>query len=166
MLFEQHTLNRGFMTELKNHFTDSIFYELELTAKYCKMLGGQIFAQYNVDIIPDEYAILDTLSCNPSLCQRDLARLIIKDRANTGKLLDSLEKKGLITRVLAVKNNRPVKMVSLTDDGLKKANEVSDLLRPHMEKVRAKIRQSDLEKIKGLLREFREVLNETVEVNI
>ncbi len=46
MLHLQHvaiTTYRGFMDiELQNHFTDSIFYEVELTAKYCKMLGTQL----------------------------------------------------------------------------------------------------------------------------
>ena len=46
-----------------------------------------------------------------------MAKLILKDRANTGKLLDTLEAKGLVKRELTVKNNRPVKIVSITENG-------------------------------------------------
>lgn len=44
------------------------------------------------------FAALDTISCNKGICQRDLAKLILKDRANTGRILNSLEEKGFIKR--------------------------------------------------------------------
>ena len=100
------------------HFTDTIFYQIELTARYTKMLGAQLFGKLGVGLTPEEFSTLDTIASNSDLCQRDLAKLLLKDRANTGKLLDSLESKGLIERVLAVKNNRPVKIVKVTDKGL------------------------------------------------
>ena len=40
----------------------------------------------------------------------------MKDRANTGKLLDSLEKRGYVTRTLSIKNNRPVKIVDINEN--------------------------------------------------
>lgn len=167
MLLKQHTTDRGLMeTKLQNHFTDSIFYEIELTAKYCKMLGNQIFEQYGTGLTPDEFGVLDTLICNPGICQRDLAKLILKDRANTGKLLDNLEKRGFIKRNLSIKNNRPVKIVELTESGVKKAVTVHELVKPNMLEVKKRIKNTDLEKIRELLKEFREILNETVETKI
>ena len=71
---------------------------------------------------------MDTLSVNDDLCQRDLAKIILKDRANTGKLLDSLEVKGFIERELAVKNNRPVKIIKITEAGKKMYNETYEKL--------------------------------------
>ena len=76
-------------TSIHEHFTDTIFYQIELTAKYCKLLGQQSFEKFNLGISLDEYAILDVLTINESLCQRDIAKLILKDRANTGKVLDA-----------------------------------------------------------------------------
>ncbi len=151
---------------LKNHFTDSIFYEIELTAKYCKMLGSQVFEKLKVDIPVEEFGILDTLICNPDICQRDLAKIILRDRANTGKLLESLERKGLVYRELAIKNNRPVKIARLTEYGLKKTKEITNLIRPHMEEVREKVTIKDLDKVIVLLKQFREVLGETLEIQI
>ncbi len=151
---------------LKNHFTDSIFYEIELTAKYCKMLGSQIFEKLNVDIPTEEFGILDTLLCNPGICQRDLAKIILRDRANTGKLLESLERKGLVKRELAIKNNRPVKIAQLTEEGIKKTVEITNIMRPHMEEVREKVAIKDLDKVTLLLKEFRDVLKEVLEIQI
>ena len=152
--------------KLKTHFTDSIFYEIELTAKYCTMLGTQVFEKFNTGIPVKEFTTLDTILCNPGICQRDLAKLILVDRANTGKILDSLEKKGFIERKLAVKNNRPVKIAELTEAGRKKTEEVTALVRPHMETVRKKIQNTDLSKVTSLLKELREDLKDTIEIQI
>ena len=151
---------------MKNHFTNTIFYQIELTAKYCKLLGQQVFEKYDAGITVEEFSVLDTLSCNPQLCQRDLAKLILKDRANTGKLLDGLEKKGYIARKLSIKNNRPVKIVEITEKGLDKTEEVTSKIKPHMNAEKKKIDNSDLAKISGLLEELRNVLNETLEIRI
>ena len=75
----------------KKHFTDTIFYQVELTARYTKMLGTQLFGKLGLGLTPEEFSALDIISYSEDLCQRDLAKLILKDRANTGKLLDSLE---------------------------------------------------------------------------
>ncbi len=152
--------------KLENHYTDLIFYEIELTAKYCKMMGSQMFEDIDAGISIEEFATLDTLLCNPELCQRDLAKLILKDRANTGKILDSLEEKGFIERQLSVKNNRPVKISKLTSKGKAKVIEISEVVKPHTEMIKSKIQNSDLKKLKSMLQEFRDVLNESLDIKI
>lgn len=149
-----------------NHFTDSVFYEIELTAKYCKMLGTQMFEDIDAGLSVDEFSTLDILSLNPEMCQRDLAKLIFKDRANTGKILDNLENMGLIERELSVKNNRPVKISKLTPKGKKKVEEIQEVLRPHTEMIKSKILNSDLKQLRSMLQEFREVLGDTLEIKI
>jgi len=150
----------------QEHFTDTIFYQIELTAKYCKLLGQQVFEKYNTGITIEEFAVLDTILCNGELCQRDIAKLILKDRANTGKLLDGLESKGLISRNLSMKNNRPVKLIELTDAGRKKAKDAINKIKPHYAKVKEIIANSDLAKVKDLLFELRKMLNETIDIQI
>jgi len=84
------------------HYTDSIHYELEQTSRLMKILTKKLFEKLEIGITMDEYAALDTISINAGICQRDLAKLIIKDRANTGRILDTLEQKGFITRFIDV----------------------------------------------------------------
>ena len=148
------------------HFTDTIFYQIELTARYTKMLGMQLFGKLGVGLTIEEFSGLDTISASEELCQRDLAKLILKDRANTGKLLDSLENKGLVKRDLAVKNNRPVKIVSITELGKKTYNEIYARLEPHHKIVKEKIANTDLEKLGELLRDLREILEDTIDIDI
>lgn len=151
---------------MQNHFTETIFYQIELTAKYTKMLGQQVFEKFNVDLTIEEFSVLDVLVCSDRPCQRDLAKLILKDRANTGKLLDSLEKKGLIERKLSIKNNRPVKFVKITPKGIEERKKITEKIHPHFESVREQINNSDLAKIGDLLKKLRNILDETLEIQI
>lgn len=155
------------MTEqIREHFTDTIFYQIELTAKYCKLLGTQVFDKFDAGISCEEFSVLDVLECNPELCQRDLAKIILKDRANTGKLLDTLEKKGLVTRTLSIKNNRPVKIVKITEEGIKKVHEATERIRPHFMHIKDKIKNSDIARVGELLSELRNILDESLEIQI
>lgn len=153
------------MKEIK-HFTDTIFYQIELTARYSKMLGTQLFGKLGVGLTIEEFSALDTILSNKDLCQRDLAKLILKDRANTGKLLDSLELKGLIERELSVKNNRPVKILKASSKGKKIYNEIYEKLAPHHKFVEEKIANTDLAKLGELLKDLREILEETIDIGI
>ena len=151
---------------VQEHFTDTIFYQIELTAKYCKLLGQQVFEQYQTGISVEEFAVLDTILCNGELCQRDVAKLILKDRANTGKLLDALENKGLVTRKLSMKNNRPVKLIELTEAGKEKIDNAINRIRPHYMEVKNKIANSDLARVKDLMKDLRRMLSETLDIQI
>ena len=154
------------MTEKTKHFTDTIFYQIELTARYIKMLGTQLFGKLGIALTPDEFAALDCISAHTELCQRDLAKLILKDRANTGKLLDSLENKGYINRTLTIKNNRPVKIIDISEDGKKIYTETYTKLAPHHKCVEEKIANTDLSKVDELLKELREILEDTMDIDI
>ena len=151
---------------MREHFRDTIFYQIELTARYCKLLGTQVFEQYNVGFSVEEFSVLDTLLTEKELCQRDLAKLILRDRSNTGKLLDGLEKKGLITRKLSVKNNRPVKLIEITKLGIEKTEEAAAKIRPHYVEIKEKIDNSDIARVGELLSDLRQVLNESLKIQI
>ena len=150
----------------KAHFTDTIFYQIELTARYVKLLGVQLFGKLGVGLTPEEFSALDTVLAHDGLCQRDLAKLILKDRANTGKLLDSLETKGFVERELSVKNNRPVKIIRITDAGKEIYHTTHEKLIPHHKVVKERIVNTDLEKVGELLKELRDVLEDTIDIDI
>ena len=148
------------------HFTDSIFYQVDLTARYTKMLGTQLFGKLGIGLTPEEFSTLDIISHNTELCQRDLAKMILKDRANTGKLLDSLESKGFISRELTSKNNRPVKIITITDTGMNMYKQTYEKLTPYHKAVENRIKDSDISKIGELLAELRDILEDTIDIDI
>lgn len=148
------------------HFTDSIHYELEQTSRLMKMLGKQLFEKLEICITMDEYAALDTISINAGICQRDLAKLIIKDRANTGRILETLEQKGFITRFIDTKNNRLVKKMGITEKGYEELNSINNKIKRHFESVTRKISKENFEKVQKALKTLRLELEELVETNI
>ena len=61
------------------HYINTIYYKIEQAAKYCKQLGTQIFEKLQLPMTLDEFTTLDTISIYGEICQRDLAKLILKD---------------------------------------------------------------------------------------
>ncbi len=148
------------------HFTDSIYYDLEQTARLMKKLGNQVFEKLNLGLTSDEYITLDTISCNAGICQRDLAKLILKDRANTGRILDTLEGLGFITRFIDTKNNRLVRKMGITEKGLKKLKELSIKMETHFKNTTADFSEDEIDALQQSLRRFRNSIEELVKMNI
>ncbi len=148
------------------HYTDSIHYELEKTAKLMRKLTVQLFEKLSIEISLDECCALDMISCNEGICQRDLAKLMLKDRANTGRILDVLEKKGFIKRFIDIKNNRLVRKMGITAAGTKILKEISNKLRSYLENVTSAVPKKEIEKVQNVLKDFRLNLEKIVEMKI
>ncbi len=154
------------MKDCKLHYTDSIHYELEQTSRLMKKVTTQLFEKLEIGLSLDEYAALDTVSVNAGICQRDLAKLILKDRANTGRILDSLEQKGFITRFIDTKNNRLVKKMGITERGLRELDTINKKVKQYLESVTKTISDEDIERVQETLKSFRLELEKVVEINI
>lgn len=150
----------------QKHFTDSIYYDLEQTARLMKKSANQLFEKIDMGLNFDEYTVLDTISCNAGICQRDLAKLILKDRANTGRILDTLEEMRLITRFIDTKNNRLVKKMGITEKGLKKLKEISDRIESHFTNTTKSFSEEEIDALQLTLRRFKNSIEEFVKMNI
>ena len=139
---------------------------MELTAKVMRMMAVQFFEKLNNGLIPDEYVALDVIACNENICQRDLAKLILKDRANTGRIVESLEKKGYINRSVDTKNNRLVRKLNLTEIGHKMIDEITKKIQIQLEETNNLISREEIEKLKEGIRAFRASLEKLTEVKI
>ena len=148
------------------HYIESIYYQLEQTARDCRYLGSQIFQNLDMPVSMDEFVTMDTISLNDGMCQRELAKLILKDRANTGRILNSLEEKGYIERFVDTKNNRLVRKMRLTPEGREITTKVSKVLREYIEKLPKVLSENDKFEIMESLKRFREGLEQEVEMKI
>ena len=153
-------------SDCKVHYTDSIYYELEQTSRLMKKITAQLFTKLEIDLTMDEYAALDTVSINAGICQRDLAKFILKDRANTGRILDSLDKKGFITRFIDTKNNRLVKKMVITENGLKELDMIDAKIERYLKSLTRTIDPKDVDRVQETLKSFRIELEKVVEINI
>ena len=90
----------------------------------------------------------------------------MKDRANTGRIINSLEKKNLIKRIIDVKNNRLIKKVIITEEGNKKLEEINGKFKAFLENVSCKYTDEEETKLQEAIRTFRKNLEEFVNLNI
>ena len=148
------------------HYIDSVFYQFEQTARYCKYLSVQIFQGLNMGITADEFIVLDTIDAHGCICQRELAQLILKDRAGTGRLLNTLEEKGYIERFADTKNNRLVRKMKLTKSGIAILKDAIDKLKKYIDKMPEIISEENKEKLISAIIEFRQGLEKEVQMNI
>ena len=160
------TKNKNMKISEEKHYINSIYYKIEQTAKYCKYLGTQVFQRLNMPMSLEEFAALDTISLYKEICQRDLAKLILKDRPSTGRILNSLEEEGYITRFVDTKNNRLVRKMSLTEEGHKVLNKVSSVIREYMNNLPDFLSQEDIKSLELSIQKFRQGLEKEVEMNI
>ena len=101
------------------HYTKTLPYELELTSRVIHEATKCYFEQCNFPITPEEFIVLDCLYLKPDIIQIDLAKMILKGRAHTGRFLKSLEEKKLIERKPVRQKTRTVTRNIITPEGLK-----------------------------------------------
>jgi DNA-binding PadR family transcriptional regulator len=65
-----------------------------------------------------------------------------------------------------MKNNRPVKIIEITKEGIEKAEDAANKIRPHYKQVKERIKNSDIAKVGDLLKELRNFLSDTVDIQI
>ncbi len=117
------------------HFTDGLIYQMNQLIAYCHEQGEQYFKSINLGLTLDQFAVLDVLTQHSGICQMDLARIILKDRVYTSRLVISLEEKGLIERKTETKGNRLIKGLYVTDEGFEIYNEAKSDIDDKFKKV-------------------------------
>lgn len=158
------------MTDLEEmnfeHYTQSIFYDLEFTTKYIKRMGYNFCNELNMCIGPEEVLALDIIYLNPGICQRDLAKKLLKDRAGTGRVLLQLESKGFVERFVDIKGNRLVRKMKLTESGKDMLKLATNKIEPYVKKIKEAFSEEDKNQLKNLLDKFRRILAENVTTQI
>ena len=151
---------------MKESYTQTVYYQLRLTAKYLNIFSNQMFAKISADVSFDEFIVLDILNTEGSMCQRDLAKLLLKDRANTGRIANSLCEKKYIKISVEEKNKRLVKNLVLTESGKKNLMKIRKDVEPIVANVESKIDKLEIDKLTQLLKDCREKIKEFVDIQI
>ena len=98
----------------------------------------QVFVQQTqaagFDLTPVQFAALDAIQAHPGTDQARVAELIAYDRATIGGVIDRLEQKGWIRRVVSERDRR-ARELSLTPEGRR----IFDRLLPVVRRLQAEI---------------------------
>lgn len=155
------------MKEIENcHYTESIIYLMEQTVVYFRVKGAQFFNELNLGITIDQFVTLDAIYCNNDICQRDLSKLILKDRSNTGRILTILEENCLIKRKIETKGKRLVKKIYITDKGKQIIEENHPRLRNAFFKVFEDISEEEFATLRKTLNKLKDHLSKTTSIQI
>jgi len=167
VIFETLLKRRNQMAKNFPHFIESTFYKIEQIARYLEVQGKDFIEKLtNNQLSAEEFRTLDVIMCNPDICQRDLAKLILRDRVRTGRILDSLENKGLILRFSDTKNNRLVKKMELTKTGTEYFETISAKMQPYLQNLMENFTIEQGDELNQLLDLLHQALSETVKIKV
>ncbi|MCG8576933.1 MAG: MarR family transcriptional regulator [Flavobacteriales bacterium] len=132
---------------------DVYIFQLERTIRAIKRYKKVKMKDTGLDVTSDQWVLIKRISEVPGINQKALAEASFKDPASVTRILDLLEKKGLIERH-AVENNRREYSLHLTTEG---ENLVHKML-PIAIDIRAQgvkgIAQEDMDKLKEILQKI------------
>ena len=148
------------------HYTDSVIYSMEQAVIYFKIKGAQIISALNIGVTIDQFAALDAISCNSDICQRDLSKLLLKDRSNTGRILNILEENGFVERVADTKNNRLVRKIYITEKGKKIIEEHQNGIRAEFAAVFDDVSEEEFASLRKTLDKLKSSLSKTTSIQI
>jgi DNA-binding MarR family transcriptional regulator len=129
-------------------------------------MGYNFCNELNMCIGPEEVLALDIIYLTPGICQRDLAKKLLKDRAGTGRVLLQLESKGFVERFVDTKGNRLVRKMKLTESGKDMLKLATNKIEPYVKKIKEAFSEEDKNQLKNLLDKFRRILAENVTTQI
>ena len=98
---------------------------LNLVHNRFKQYLTSIFHKQGYNISPEQFLVMDALWDNGVLTQQEIANYILKDKNSVVKLIDGLEKRGLVKRVVN-KQDRRQNLIELSLDAMIIKNEVTE----------------------------------------
>ncbi len=79
-----------------------------------KQYMNSIFQKHGFNLTPEQLLVMDTLWDEGVLSQQKIADIIFKDKNSVTKLIDALEKKGLVNRI-SDKSDRRLNQIHITE---------------------------------------------------
>lgn len=158
--------NKDFEENFFNCYARSLPYLIEKASVYIRLRGSLLLNELNADITLEQFITLDAISSRSDVCQRDLAKVLLKDRSNVTRILNILEQKGLITRETANKGKRIVKYTRLTPKGRELMDKYADRMKNDLNDFLSQFNQKDLKIMEKMLEEISNKISENANLQI
>lgn len=133
-------------------------------AVYVNILNSRIkkcffdkLQENGINITPEQYLVLDILWEKQSLSQQNIADIIQKDKNSVTKIIDSLEKKNLVKRVVD-KHDRRINKIELTDEAVALEKTTTDVAIKFMNDVVEGIDKQELDNFVKVMLQMKENL--------
>lgn len=103
----------------------------------------EIIKKNNIDVTPEQWAILNRLNEKPGLTQREVSTLSFKDTGNITRIIDKLERKGLVER-RSIPSDRRIRRIYITTEGQKTRDLIEPLAIEVLEKATKNINADEV----------------------
>lgn len=134
-------------------------------AVYVNILNSRIKKSFfdrlqknGINVTPEQYLVLDILWEKQSLSQQNIADIIQKDKNSVTKIIDSLEKKNLVNRIVDKKDRR-INKIELTQEGLALEKITTEVAINFMNDTVKDIDNQDLDKFVEVMRKLKDNLD-------
>ena len=141
------------------NYTKTLPYELDLTSRVLHEVMVLFFKNNKFPISLDEFIVLDSIYMNPEIIQIQIAKIILKGRGHTGKLLKSLEEKNIITRNPIMKNSKVVIEIKISDYGIKTYKAIDKKVTEFVKTISPEIES----KIKEIIQLMKHIRNDAID---
>ena len=155
-----------FEEEFFDCYARSLPYQIEKASVYIRLKGALLLNQLDAGITLEQFITLDAISTGKGVCQRDLAKILLKDRSNVTRILNLLEEKGLIYREMSQKSNRMVKVSYLTDKGQELIDKYADILKNDLNTFLSQFDQQKLLIMEEMLKKISSKISENANIQI
>lgn len=119
-------------------------------------LSTQVFVQRTqaagFDLTPVQFAALDAIGHHPGTDQATVAELIAYDRATIGGVIERLEQKGWVDRVVSERDRR-ARVLSLTAEGERILQALVPVVRGLQDEILASLGEADRNRFLKLARQ-------------
>ena len=115
-----------------------------------KQYLNKIFHNHGFNLTPEQYLVIDTLWDEGVLSQQQIADIIMKDKNSVTKLIDALEKKGLVQRKTDEQDRR-LNKIHLTEYALNIKEVITEIAIKSTNTIFKDIPREDLEKFVSVL---------------
>ena len=146
----------------KKSSINSLFYDLDQASRICRLFGEQNFKKNGCNEIDfDEFLILDYISLNRGCCQQDITNATLKGKSHISKILNFLETKGYIQRLISRKNNRVIKKIMLTEKGNKIFSATENEMQKILTVIEKTLDNKEVERCRKFLRNIKTAIKNT-----
>ncbi|MHC1778705.1 MAG: MarR family winged helix-turn-helix transcriptional regulator [Bacteroidales bacterium] len=108
-----------------------------------KQYLNKIFQDHGFNLTPEQFLVMDTLWDDGVLSQQQIADIIIKDKNSVTKLIDALEKKGLVIRKTDEQDRR-LNKIHLTEKAVSIKESITIIAIESTDKIIKDIPKEDL----------------------
>ena len=122
-----------------------------LNCKLKKHLA-EVFKKNGVNLTAEQYLVMDTLWNEGTLTQQAIAFILQKDKNSVTQFIDSLEKKGLVSRSVA-KQDRRVNYIVVTEEGMALKDSTKQIAINAMNEILGGIPEDDLQTFVSVLKQ-------------